>query len=441
MPTDFPGHTIGSLRFASDGTLFVTNGDGANPAFADVNALRAQNLDSLAGKILRINPNGSAPSDNPFYNGNPNAIRSKVWAYGIRQPFRIALDPDSGDLYVGDVGWNTWEEINRVVKGGNYGWPCYEGGSSGSAPQPQFQAGFAQCQGLPPSAVKPPLYAYGRTEGTAVVGGTFYSGTAYPEQYRGNLFFADYSGEWIRRMIFAPDKSIASVELFATGLGPGTGGPVDLQVGPDGLLYYIVFTRGEVRRFRYGGPTAVASGNPTSGYAPLNVQFDGSESSGPEGSPLTSYLWEFGDGASSTLVAPVHQYNPSAVTTYSARLTVTDSTGATDSAVVPITVGSTPPQPTISTPADGTDLGIGQVVNFQGSAVDADQGLPASALKWTVLLHHNTHVHVALEVTGSGGSFTVEDHGAGTFSYEIILSVTDSSGLTGSTSVSLPVTP
>ena len=76
----------------------------------------------------------TAPSDNPFYDGT-NSIRSKVWLYGVRNPFRFAIQPGTGEIYFGDVGWNTWEEVNRGVKGGNYGWPCYEG----NGPQPFFQ--------------------------------------------------------------------------------------------------------------------------------------------------------------------------------------------------------------------------------------------------------------------------------------------------------------
>jgi hypothetical protein len=121
-------------------------------------------------------------------------------------------------------------------------------------------------------------------------------------------------------------------------------------------------------------------------------------------------------------------------------LTVTDSTGGTDSTTLPITIGSTPPQLTISvTPDDGNPVSPGQLIAFEGFVTDTDETLPDSALEWKVLLHHNTHVHVRQESSGRVGSVMVEDHGVGAYSYEILLSVTDSSGLTASTSVSFPV--
>jgi glucose/arabinose dehydrogenase len=158
LPDDGTTHTVGTLAFAPDGTLFVSNGDGASPAFADSLALGAQDLSSYRGKILRINPDGSAPAPpqatNPFYDGT-NSIRSRVWAYGLRNPFRFEFHPTLGDLYSIDVGWNAWEEIDRVAAGQNYGWPCYEGVD----PQPEYQSLLpAACSALPPSSVIPPIY-------------------------------------------------------------------------------------------------------------------------------------------------------------------------------------------------------------------------------------------------------------------------------------------
>ena len=160
----------------------------------------------------------------------------------------------------------------------------------------------------------------------------------------------------------------------------------------------------------------------------------------PGGGALT-YLWNFGDGATSTAANPIHTYTSSSVLSVQARLTVTNSAGLTSTSTVPIVVGSMPPVPTITAPVDGTTVMPGQTVTYQGSATDPDEGaLPASALKWTVLLHHNTHVHTFVAGTGTSGSFVAEDHGPiGTFSYEIILEATDSSGLKSTTSVTIPV--
>ena len=126
IPADGGSHTIGYDALRPDGTLFVGNGDGADAGIADPLSLRAQDLDSYNGKILRINKDGTAPPDNPFYDGT-NSVRSKVWLYGVRNPFRFACSPAPASICFGDVGWNTWEEVDRGVKGANFGWPCYEG--------------------------------------------------------------------------------------------------------------------------------------------------------------------------------------------------------------------------------------------------------------------------------------------------------------------------
>ena len=424
-------HTLGTIRFAPDGTLFVGNGDGASASFADPLALRAQNLDSLEGKILRIREDGSAPGDNPFDDGT-NSIRSKVWLYGVRNPFRFSIHPTTGELYIGDVGWNTWEEVNRGIRGKNYGWPCFEG----NLPQPDYQNAFAQCQQLPASAINFPLFTYDHTVGSAVIGGPFYTGTVYPQLYQGNFFFADYVGGFIQRMVLDATGNAQSVVNFATGVQA----PVTLEQGPDGLIYYLSFTSGEIRRIRFNGPVAVASAAPTSGYSPLAVSFSSAGSSNPGGGALT-FLWDFGDGGTSTLANPSHTYVAAGVAAFTARLTVRNPAGLTSSMTLKITVGSLPPVPTIQTPANGTTVHPGDTVAYQGSATDPDEGvLPPSALSWTVLLHHNTHIHTFVGGSGAQGSFVVQDHGPiGTYSYEIILTATDSSGLKASTSVVLPV--
>ena len=89
---------------------------------------------------MRIDPiTGEGLSDNPFFNGNPDANRSKVYQYGLRNPFRMSVDPVSGQLYIGDVGWTQWEEINAGNAGDNFGWPYYEGGSGVSLRTNQYQ--------------------------------------------------------------------------------------------------------------------------------------------------------------------------------------------------------------------------------------------------------------------------------------------------------------
>ena len=333
---------------------------------------------------------------------------------------------------MGEVGWNTWEEVDHGPAGTNFGWPCYEG----TGPQPFFQSNFAaQCALISP--VTPPFYTYNHSVvGSAVIGGPFYAGSAYPAQYHDNFFFADYTGNWIQRVVFDANHHPLSVQPFATDVQS----PVNITLGPDGMLYYLSFTTGEVRRIRFNGPVAAASATtPTNGYSPLTVSFSSAGSSNPGGGQL-SYLWDFGDGTTSTAANPSHTYTSSTVRTFTARLTVT-SQGQSSTDTVSVTVGSLPPTPNITAPADGTTVYPGQTVTYRGSATDPDDGtLGGSALSWTVLLHHNTHVHTFVGGTGDQGSFMAEDHGdIGTFSYEIVLTATDSSGLKSSTSVNLPV--
>src|SRR6185369_9058482 len=114
-----PSHSIGNIKFAADGTMFVTTGDGASFNVVDDLALRSQSIDSLGGKMLHVTANGDGVPANPFWNGDPTAIRSKVWAYGLRNPYRFNIRPSNGTPFLGDVGWGTWEEANVAAPGAN----------------------------------------------------------------------------------------------------------------------------------------------------------------------------------------------------------------------------------------------------------------------------------------------------------------------------------
>jgi hypothetical protein len=203
-------HNGGALHFGADGRLYIgvgENGNGAN----------SQTLSNLLGKILRINSDGRIPTDNPFYN-IANANNRAIWALGLRNPFTFSFQPGTTRMFINDVGSSTWEEINDGIAGSNYGWPTTEGPTN----NPSFRG---------------PIYYYGHgstdTTGCAIVGGAFYNPQVaqFPSSYVGKYFFSDLCGGWIR--VFDPGSGTANG--FATGISS----PVDLDVGPDGALYYL----------------------------------------------------------------------------------------------------------------------------------------------------------------------------------------------------------
>src|SRR5215471_11385350 len=202
-------HNGGSIHFGQDGKLYAGVGENANSA-------NAQTLANLLGKILRINPDGSIPTDNPFFN-SATGVNRAIWALGLRNPFTFAVQPGTGRIFINDVGENTWEEINDGVAGSNYGWPNCEGACSPSNP-----------------SFRDPIYQYSHANGCAITGGTFYNPPTaqFPPEYTGVYFFADLCGGWIQQL--DPSKN-NQVSPFATGLV----NPVDLNVGADGSLYYL----------------------------------------------------------------------------------------------------------------------------------------------------------------------------------------------------------
>lgn len=428
LPSEGPSHGIGSARFGNDGKLYVTTGDASSFNNVDTNALRAQNLDSLAGKMIRVNPDGTGVSDNPFWNGNALHSRSKVWAYGLRNPFRFNFNPATGRPYVGDVGWESTEEINVARKGANLGWPCYEG-----TPQQSGYGALAQCQALyQAGGVTPPLIEWSPIGSKAAIGGDFATGYAGAEQNA--YFYGDYGLGWINYVqVDANDNVVTGPVDFLDGAA----GPVAIERGINGHIYYLAINSGQLRHIRATSgnrqPVAVASVNPSNGPAPLNVTLSAAGSSDPDGDPLT-YSWNFGDGTPNAAGASVtHQYpNPGS---YTATLTASDGRGGTGTDTVVVTSGSSAPVMTIASPQPNTKYKVGDLIQLSGSGVDPDSGaLPPSSLSWEVILHHGDHLHYFLTATGATASFTVPDHGHDNY-FEIILRGTDATNIVGQSTV------
>lgn len=247
LPLDFD-HGGGGIAFTQGGTMFVSTGDGGGVDHEiEPSALLAQSVDSLSGKVLRITRDGTGVPSNPFWNGDASANRSKVWAYGLRNPFRLAL---RGEIpYVGDVGSKDFEEIDAVPRRANLGWPCYEGHRRHTR-----YHGTPVCRALyaiGTSAVQWPSLALGRDVAASVTGGVFYAGSRFPAKYRGAYFFGDWERSWLRVVRFDADgKPLANPVLFAAPAA----GPVKLAMGANEDLYYLALNVGEIRRVRYGQP-------------------------------------------------------------------------------------------------------------------------------------------------------------------------------------------
>ena len=248
-------HAVGNLVFGPEGALYVANGDGASYGRVDPRAVRVQNIDSLSGKILRVDPiTGQGLPSNPYYNGDPDANRSKVVNYGLRNPFRFAIQPDSGTLFVGDVGWNTHEEINSGWAK-NFGWPYYEGIQGQNAQTGGYNTLATAAAFYANNNAVPPLWSRSHAAGgVAIVVGDFYTGTAYPEQYRGALFFSDFGDNQLRYLRVNEDGSLRSIAPLNLNVGP----VVEMSMGPDGFMYYVDIS-GKIGRLTFTPTTAVAA--------------------------------------------------------------------------------------------------------------------------------------------------------------------------------------
>ncbi|HET6575000.1 MAG TPA: PQQ-dependent sugar dehydrogenase [Fimbriiglobus sp.] len=257
-------HNGGAIHFGPDGKLYVAVGENANPA-------NSQSLSNRLGKVLRINPDGSIPADNPTafagIAGTPTGANRAIWAVGLRNPFAFAFQPGTGRMFVHDVGQSAFEEVNEGGAGRNYGWPATEGDFDPAA-FPNFTR---------------PRYAYGHAgdplfAGTAITGGTFYDPAvlSFPAEFVGDYFFTDLTGGWIDRL----DLDAGRVTNFASDL---TGDlPVALAVEADGDLLYLArgfgAGQGAVYRIRFAGEigpgASIVAAGPGAGGAPVVEVFD-----------------------------------------------------------------------------------------------------------------------------------------------------------------------
>jgi glucose/arabinose dehydrogenase len=420
-------HHGGAVEFGPDGKLYTSTGDAVDPP-------TSQDPSLTLGKILRLEPDGATPADNPFLD-RPE-FDPRIWALGLRSPFRLTHDRPSGRMWIGDVGSfgpSAREEVNLCVPGANYGWPNQEGDG---------------CYVENCADYMTPVFAYARTDpvysadgqSASIILGPVYRSDVYPAEFAGSMFFADYANRWIRRLILNPDGSAVRDEPFM--FAPHAGSIVDMRVGPDGLLYFVVigYAEGEtagVYRIEFDPnfdrpPVAVASASPLVGDLPLHIQFSSAGSFDPDGDPAAmTFCWDFGDGESSSDADPEHSYTRPGL--FEARLTV--YSGENSDAAEPISIAATHlPLGKIITPDSATRYRAGEVIRFSGAGYDEEDGwLDAAAYSWEVHLIHASHTHPLVgPLTGvKSGEFTVaaDGHGPENTHYAIQLTLTDSQGL------------
>jgi glucose/arabinose dehydrogenase len=538
----YPSHSIGDLGFGPDGKLYLSAGEGASFTFADYGqaggtlsgtptpanpcadppagvggaetppsaeggALRAQSPNRahgpavLSGSLLRLDPDtGEAAAGNPEAGSSDPNLR-RIVAYGFRNPFRFAFRPGTSELWLGDVGWNDWEEIERIqtppATALSFGWPCYEG----SSPQPGYEsAGLAICSSLyaSPGAIAGPYFAYSHqddvalgdgctsTHGSVVSGIGFYGGTSYPAPYRGALVFADHSRECIWAMPLGsngqPDPSRVQP------LVNDASNPVDIEPGPNGDLYYVDFDGGTIHHLSYDATSTCAAGTFLAEYH-NSVDLSGPAvlrrcesaiahdwANGPPGpgvnsdgfSATWSGQFSFAGGSytfSSTADDGVrvyvdgvsriddwHDQSPTTTTatvsltagTHTVRVDYYDRTGGALAQVSwQLDAANSAPTAVIDAPSPTLTYAVGDTIAFAGHATDPQDGaLPDSALSWTLLIHHCTtpstcHVHNVQTWSGVSNGSLSAPDHDYPSHLELVLQATDAGGLQSTTSVTL----
>lgn len=258
----YTNHVGGGLVI-HDHQLYFSLGDGGANATPPYNQL-ATCLNSPSGKILRVNLDGSVPSDNPLVGLTnvtgcdspstpikPSSPDERIYAWGLRNPFRFSIDPATGLLWIGDVGEATEEEVSVGDKGSNFGWPFYEGTVHYTQAQQPFQPDGA-CQGITPAGpCVPPVHSYGRLSMNGVVRGVVVGGLVldlcdWPTEYRQRYVFGDYGSGEVWTLDLMPDRRgvvAGSLRPFAQLRGPGS-----FRVGLDNSLYVADVMAGEVYR-------------------------------------------------------------------------------------------------------------------------------------------------------------------------------------------------
>ncbi len=483
-------HEGGSLAFAPDGTLFLSLGDNTDPfpaeGFAPLderpgrereNSQRtAQNPFDLRGGIVRINPDGSIPDGNMFPRDG-SLGRPEIYTMGNRNPFRIAVHPDSGRLYWGEIGPDAigdtergprgYDEINFTDEPANFGWPYCIGDNLAYADR-DFATGELgepfSCEGFVPAFLS---YDYTTVShlvlgdafdpevglsGRSAMAGVVYQAAAdapfaLPEPFRNKLLMT----EWTRDIIAAVDEE-GDAGSVLTRLLPWERfrRPIDLAVGADGALYVLEFgtaffgdnADAQLSRIEYSAdgrlsPVARVSASMTAGRAPLEVSFSSAGSRAPAvNDTIATYQWDFdGDGSiDSEAPSPVFVYGETGH--FTATLTVVGSSGRRSfPATLDIVVGNTVPTVEIVSPRNDVTVDLGSIVELRATASDLQDGsVLCDEVRWDIRLGHNAHSHPLFNASGCEAEFlaTLGGHGdQGTLFYAVEVVYTDRGGAGG----------
>ncbi len=393
-------HNGGAMHFGTDGMLYVGVGENANPA-------NSQTLSNLLGKVLRIDVSKIQPGDpindaaklvpagNPFISSTNGLINGAIYALGFRNPFSFAVQPGTGTIYINDVGQDTWEEIDLLTAGRNYGWNKSEGFANPNPPA-----------GLGPGAYQDPLLAYNHSGGpsgggVAIVGGTFYNPPAgvanpFPASFVGKYFYEDVGKDFIRVFDPANPGSLATPDTSSAFATATEGAPVDMAVAPDGGIYYLARVNGgELMEISFtntsvptittqpASQTAAAGGDAAfnvSASGPGTLRYQWQRNDGPAGA--------FADIAGATFVGFTLRGAQSTDKAAQFRVLVSNDNGSVTSDPASLAVvADQAPVPEIKI-VSGLRRGLfdaGRAIHFKLSATDAEDGRePASRFTYQV---------------------------------------------------------
>jgi glucose/arabinose dehydrogenase len=447
-------HNAGAMHFGLDGLLYIATGEIGNPP-------NAQSINNLMGKILRIDVSQITPLDpvndlaklippsNPFNPLTLLNINDAIYALGFRNPFNFAVNPATGAILVDDVGQSSFEEIDLLQPGKNYGWPNEEGFAN-PATSP-FIAG--------PGVYQDPVLAYPHSGGpagggSAIVGAAFYvppDGAAkpFPASFDGKFFYADFGGNWIRYFDPAHPGTFANPDTSMAFATQTAANPTGLAIGPDGSLLYISTANGgELLKIAAPDPNApVFTLQPTNqkaavghaatftalATAPVAFGYQWQRNNGPH----HSFIDIPGETGASLTLPAVTEADKSA----NFRVVASNGLGSTISTIVALKVTANhAPSPKIQvTGLQSGKFNAGSPITFTVSATDAEDGAePASNLTWRVDyltgLNSTTVVHSVLPATTgqASGVFTPSATDAYKFVdvlYHITLTATDADGV------------